>query len=315
MCFIRHVKITSDMHRRPTLNVAGVCGPGTGLTEASYRCDATVVAVLIVLLVSGCSSLPWAKVPLDATAGFYDSASLTYRVDAGALQQSLDVSRVERQQVSYEQVASSPQANQSIGTLSVIYPHPLGRSGLAQAQFTLASGVPGNSASGTSRWNPFKKKKPVQQLSLSTAGPLGEIEERWALDVPVNESNQLFKMLATQGFYETERPGAVGVQLSARINGREVSKNWDQVPELNALVLRVRREGQLIAYHRASAAAGKPAQQIASTRAYSDLIANLGSRGAPAASPPSPMASPFAMTSPVPPQQGINVASLPAMTR
>ena len=38
-------------------------------------------------------SLPWQKVPLDASAGFYDRASLVYRLDAGQLAQTLDVAR------------------------------------------------------------------------------------------------------------------------------------------------------------------------------------------------------------------------------
>ena len=74
---------------------------------------------LAALFAAGCSHVPWRKVPLDASAGFYKAASLTYRVDAGRLHQPLDVTRVEGQRVVYDQVASSPLPDQSIGTLTI----------------------------------------------------------------------------------------------------------------------------------------------------------------------------------------------------
>jgi hypothetical protein len=265
--------------------------------------------------------------PLDAAAGFYQTASLTYRVDAGALQQSLDVLRFEHQQVSYEQVASSPLAGQTIGTLSVAYPHPLGRNDAAQASFTLDSNAnsQNNESSASSGWNPLKKKKSATKQPTGINGAQPEVHENWVLDIPKAEADQLFKLLATQGFYQTERAGAVGVQLSAKINGQEVHKNWDQVPELNLLVQRVRRDGTLVSYHRATTKGGG-ASQIASTRAYSDLLAQVG---APAAAPSSAavVASPFAMPAQAavpamlqppggpPMQPPAGMASLPSMTR
>ena len=99
-------------------------------SRATIGAQAAIAGALLSCLV-GCGSFPWRKVPLDASSGLYDRAVLTYRLDAGKLGQPLDVVRVEGQRVSYEQVASSPLPDESIGTLSIEYPHPAGRSGYA----------------------------------------------------------------------------------------------------------------------------------------------------------------------------------------
>lgn len=246
-----------------------------------------VLGALASSLLSGCSWLPKRPVPLDARTGFYQSASLTYRLDAGQLQQPLDVARVEHQAVSYEQVASSPLPDQSIGTLEVTFPHPSGRPGVALVKFTLES-KPTKAQAAAKSWNPFKKKPtgPQPVTTLTTSQP--EVYEAWALDIASAESDQLFKLLANDGFYQNERPGAVGASLSVKINGTEAQKNWNQLPELNALVQRVRREGQLVAYSRP---AGLTGAAISSTQAYDNLQAQIHSRNTSAAPPNAPISA------------------------
>jgi hypothetical protein len=304
MCFIRPAKIIADMVSLPA--------------DSPRR--AALAIVLVALATPGCAWVPWGKVPLDAATGLYDTASLTYRVDAGVLQQPLDVLKLEGQQISYEQVASSPLPEQTIGTLSVTYPHPSGRPGQAQARFTLSSVSPAaDPAKQPSSWNPLhfaksKKKPPTAAPQTEVQGGQPELHESWVLDIASGESDLLFKVLSNQGFYQTDRPSAIGVQLSARINGKEQRKNWDQVPELNALIQRVRTQGQLVAYSRPAAVSGVPVRTIASTTAYSDLLANLAP--APGAGPPVaavPSNSPFAMNRSVPPTSGM--ASVPNLAR
>jgi hypothetical protein len=260
---------------------------------------------------AGCSSLPWHKVPLDAASGFYQSASLTYRLDAGQLQQPLDVVKIEGQAISYEQVASSPLPDQTIGTLALVYPHPAGRSGMAQATFTLTSTTSKAAKPSTaSSWNPFKKSnEPTAPAGLTSSQP--EVHETWTLDLPSAESDQIFKALSSQNFFNTERPAAKGIQLTVKMNGTEVQKDWEQVPELNALVQRVRRQGQLVAYSRPMGQGGLGSSPISSTQAYNDLVAKGEQRGG---SPPA-AAIPSAFS--LAPQAGgpINVAERPSMVR
>ncbi len=270
--------------------------------------------LLCVWLFAGCSSvpLPWQKVPLDAATGFYSAASLTYRLDAGKLQQPLDVTRIDGQAVNYEQVASSPLPDQSIGTLSITYPHPAGRAGYALVTFALASNP--TKPKESKSWNPFKKpaKDSWPPTAVSSSQP--EVHESWQLDIPSGESDRFFKLLSAQGFYQTQKPDAAAVQLTVKINGKEVRKNWDEIAELNALVQQVRREGQLVSYVRPGAKAGDAYRPISSTRAYSDLLAQSGSpeSGDPAGNS---AANAFSMAPPTAANRPSNVANLPAVTR
>jgi hypothetical protein len=269
--------------------------------------------LLGVCLFGGCSSLPlpWQKVPLDAATGFYQEASLTYRLDAGKLEQSLDVTRIDGQTVSYEQVASSPLADQSIGTLSITYPHPAGRAGYSLVKFSLESNsaTPNQSKS----WHPFKKpaKDPWPPTGLASSQP--EVHESWQLDIPSGDSDQFFKIISSQGFYQTQKPDAVGAQLAIKINGKEVRKNWDQIAELNALVQRVRREGQLMSYIRPGAKTPGGYRPISSTRAYSQFLAETGAGESPSVAAPS-AGNAFSMAPPVAPGTS-NMARFPAVAR
>jgi hypothetical protein len=271
-----------------------------------------LLAALGLSVFEGCGSMPvpWRKVPLDAATGFYQDASLVYRVDAGKLQQPLDVARIDGQTVSYEQVASSPLVDQSIGILSITYPHPGGRAGYAQVKFTLESN-PGKAKKSQS-WNPLKSPaKDSHPTALATSQP--DVHESWLFDIPSGESDQFFKLLSSQGFYQTQKPDSTGVQLTVKINGKEVQKNWDQIPEFNALVQRVRREGQLWAYVRPGALSGSGYHPISSTHAYSDLLARTDGpdAGKPAANTTT---SAFSMAPP-PAAGGVNVATVPAVNR
>lgn len=261
---------------------------------------ATIVGMLALWLTSGCGSLPvavpWKKMPLDASAGFYESASIVYRLDAGKMEQPLDVARVEGQKILFEQVASSPLADQSIGTLTVTYPHPGGRAGLAQAKFAIDS-LPGKTpkTTATGGWNPLSRKPPNPPAPKGLVTTQPEIHEMWVLDIPAAESDQYFKLLAAQSFYNTERPGTGAAQLTVTINGNQVQKPWEQVPQLGALAQRVRRDGRLVAYSRPAAQAGVAEGAIASLEVYRNLLAQTASPEATAATTASLAANPFSM--------------------
>jgi hypothetical protein len=244
-------------------------------------------AVVCVLgcLVCGCSGLsmprvPWHKVPLDATAGFYDSASIVYRLDAGKIQQPLDVARFEGQKISYEQFASSPLAGLSTGALAISYPHPAGRVGWAQVKFSIDSAPPKPKASRN--WNPFKKKSTSPPLVSALATSQTEFHELWVLDISRAESDQFFQLLAAQSFYNTERGDGDGTELTVTVNGKQVRKYWQQIPEFNALAQRVRREGRLAAYSRPGTLAGNE-NPISSTPRYREIVAQTGTPEAAAA--------------------------------
>jgi hypothetical protein len=249
----------------------------------------------VLLGTLGCASVPWAKVPLDARSGLYEDATLTYRLDAGKLGQPLDVVRVEGQRVVYEQVASSPLADESIGTLKIIYPHPAGRGGYALARFTLDSAA-ATPAQSVQRWNPFVKEAQPVVARSTIAGSQPEIHEAWEMDIAEAELDQILKLLTNLGFYQNERP-AGPAQLSVRMKGTEQAKPWDQVPALNMLVQRVRMQGQLVSFTRPGAT-GAAVRAIASTGAYRELLAQRGMT----ATRPAAETNAFSLVAPYPQQ-------------
>ena len=274
----------------------------------------------IAVMTGGCGSLsvavPWKKMPLDASAGFYQSASIVYRLDAGKMEQPLDVARVEGRKIHFEQVASSPLADQSIGKLTVTFPHPGGRPGLAQVKFAIDS-TPAKAPkpAATRSWNPLSRRPPTPPAPKALVTSQPEIHEMWVLDIPAAESDQYFKLLAAQSFYNTERPGSGAAQLTVTINGNQVQKPWEQVPQLGALAQRVRRDGRLVAYSRPAAQAGLAEGAIASLEVYRNLQAQTASSEAIAAASANLAANPFSMPpAPIPPfsPQAPAVAGAPA---
>ena len=246
------------------------------------------LAVLLVAALAGCANLPWRKVPLDVASGFYSDATLTYRLDAGKLGQPLDVVRVQGGRVSYEQVASSPLPDQSLGTLSIVLPHPLGRSGMALARFTLSS-THQKSDAESSPWNPFVKDPDAVKPPDGIVTTHPRVHESWELDIPRAEVDQILKLLNGDGFYHTQRPGPA--HLAIKMDGVEQAKDWSEVPALNRMIQRARTTGRLVTYTRPATVDGSPVSTIASTAEYADLWA----RGVIPGAGGSSLASAFAL--------------------
>lgn len=254
------------------------------------------LAWLIGACCAGCTTLPelpWAPVARDASAGFYDTALLEYRLDAGKLGQPLDTVRVSGRSVGYEQIASSPLPDQSTGTLLIQYPHPAGREGFARVTFSIdSSQEPAKKPGG---WSVPWGQKPE-------APPIGyheEVHEVWALDLPRTESDRYFQVLTEHNFYDGKPVETGPAVLSATINGKRLEKQWEQVPDFDALAQRVRRDGQLVAYMRPAALQGNTSTPIASTQAYRELLARTrettGSEALPEVSPTRVARLPYGM--------------------
>jgi hypothetical protein len=243
-----------------------------------------VLALHPLAYILSCASvpeLPWAGVPKDASAGFYDTARLEYRLDAGKLGQPLDVVRVDGRQVAFEQIASSPLPDRSIGTLVMQHPHPAGKADVVRVTFSIDSA--GSDAAASSAWNLLKSG----DTSAMQIGKHEEVHEVWAMDLPKADWDRCFAQLNSQNFFHADAAEKAPAQLAVTINGKEVRKNWELVPELNGLAQRVRREGQLVAYLRPQALAGESTKAIASVQAYRDLVAKTGGPTGPSTQPAS----------------------------
>jgi hypothetical protein len=214
---------------------------------------------------AGCSSLPHPPVPLDARSGLFDSAQLVYQFDAGRLGVPVAVSRIESQRVSYDEVPSQPRAGRSTGQLEICYPHPQGYPGLAEARVTIESRTP---AGGELELPWFLSAGQAE----SARGPV-EVREIWVLDLPRDELTRLVGQLQTGGFFSENPPADAGARLYVRLNGRDTSKNWTPLPELDALMRQVRGQGQLLSYSRSTAAPRPSGSPVSSVRQYRALLA------------------------------------------
>jgi hypothetical protein len=242
-----------------------------GIIGAGRLCLLLAAAPLVTLLAAGCASLPelpWAPAARDAKAGFYETARLQYRVDAGRLGQPLSVTSVSGGRVGFEQIASSPLADQSLGTLVIQQPHPAGRQGLARVTFSIDSS---QSAADGGKKSAFKSGEAVPPI-----GHQEEVHEVWAMDIPSVEADRYFQVLSTQNFYAGKTVENAPAELAVLIDGKEIRKGWQQIEDLNALAQRVRRDGQLVAYVRPQALSGNTSTAIASVQAYRDLLAKTG---------------------------------------
>ena len=223
-----------------------------------------MLAAALVAAASGCESLHPRTVQIDAASGRYQSAQLTYQLDNGRLSQPVQTARIEGQQVSYQQLPSTPLPDRSHARLSVQYPHPRGRAGYALAEVVIESDQRGEKAGATVAKSGFQKFVGGLTDALNDILPgmvYGNgVREAWALDIPKEDLDQLVGSLANSGYFNYGPAPTPGVDVLTRLDGKLIRKNWRQVPELDAFIERVRHEGTLVSYVSPKSGAGAPAE-------------------------------------------------------
>ncbi|MEX2119507.1 MAG: hypothetical protein WD847_07920 [Pirellulales bacterium] len=178
--------------------------------------------------------------------GLYRSALVSYQVDAGGV----NPSNAAGYQVSFQ--APPPVSQAPARRLSIQYPHPRGLAGLALAEVVFESAAPEPAADGTSAWRRWMAAADrVARNTLPGVQWADGVEEAWALDIPRSDLDRVLAGLFEAGYFN-RRPGTTGeVDLSATVDGALLNQRWGRVDELDALIERVRQEGQLVSYTRA----------------------------------------------------------------
>jgi hypothetical protein len=200
---------------------------------------------------TGCAAFRSGETQLGANSATRDSfasAAITYRLDPEPLAQT-QAPASETQLVSYTQETPRPTTPQNVQLLSVKYPHPAGRKGYALAEVVVANPSAGEADKGAG-WLDGVRRATRDYLPGVAYGD--GIESAWALDVPVADVDHLIHGLDGQGYFGDSSVPVAGVELSARVNGLGFQKQWHTVPELNALITRVRREGKLVSHREAA---------------------------------------------------------------
>ncbi|MGH7138013.1 MAG: hypothetical protein ACREHD_19865, partial [Pirellulales bacterium] len=208
-------------------------------------------AIWLSAALAGCSTIQPQSLRIDSAAGMYQGVTISYRVDGGQLSEPLTVARINGQHVTQERLPSSPYPDRSVVRLSIRYPHPDGKTGYALAEMAVETHKP-PSAQGQA------KKSVWQQWTDSFASVAGDIlpgikmsddvYEAWALDISKSDLDRVVQGLSLSGYFVNPTKQTLGVDLAVRIDNFQAAKKWTREPELEILLDRLRKEGQLVSY-------------------------------------------------------------------
>jgi hypothetical protein len=162
---------------------------------------------------------------------------VSYRVETAKLN-APPRKPVEGQLVSYQPAVENRLPEDAVANVRIAYPHPEKRDGYAQVIVRFErSGKSAQSGRFAKWWHSAKSRWSSSEESCET----------WVLDIPHNELAKLVNDLHNNGFFAGYKTAAEGTQVQAKLNdAKVVSKTWRQVPQLDALIYRVRNEGRRI---------------------------------------------------------------------
>jgi hypothetical protein len=200
---------------------------------------------------SGCRSTG-SRVRLSETGTpQYQRIHLEYDVDGSA--RDIPLEGVGLAQVGYERPAPGD-LHWTTAELSIDYPHPEGKAGMARATLRLsnrpkelpAPPVAEEKKSLTTRikeipeW--FTGSEPAPE---TPAKPAALDDEIWVLDFPQYQLDLLVLDLSRGGFFEAQQRNQPGTRLDISIDTGRTEKSWTPEPRLDAFVNRVHEEGRL----------------------------------------------------------------------
>lgn len=131
-----------------------------------------------------------------------------------------------------------------LGTLTIRYPHPQGRSGFALVTTNFR---PADSEIRTMKcttWSKIQRKlKGCQAESDKLSPSLGV----WNMDFPKWQLDAILGKLTNSYFFDKRvRTSKPDVFLSVRLDTRSIGKKYKAIPELDALVMRTCTQGRCV---------------------------------------------------------------------
>ena len=208
------------------------------------------------ILFLGCAASQWRGGSLGKSDLLYEKVRLTYRTDSDRLNAESSASTVAP--ASYQPNWMRPLPSCSIGIANIQYPHPMGRPNVGQAKVIFcAAGVDSAVVSRS-------MLKQIQSYWFDEAeqADANSVLEVWTMDIPKHQLDTVVGKLQNSLFFRKKvRTLNPEVFLSAQIDdGIAVGKNCKPVLALDAFIIRVRREGQLMYAPRPSGpSAARPA--------------------------------------------------------
>lgn len=204
--------------------------------KALHCCRPLVGLLALAAVMAGCSAFNRGQPRLDSSAGMFDKAEVSYRVDAARLNAT---PRPEGQLVSYQPDSAATLPAGTEAEVEIVFPHPEKREGYAQVTVRVFGNKNHSQTGRISQW--WKSGWKLSGFSASSAAL-----EVWVLDVPQNDVAGIINGLHNTGYFTSYDKPADGVQIETVLDGAKVTKTWHQVPQLDALIVRVRTQGRLL---------------------------------------------------------------------
>lgn len=132
----------------------------------------------------------------------------------------------------------------SIGIVNITYPHPKGSKEVAQVRVVFRASGAETAVLNRSIWTKIFNTK--EGMDIGKAGD--DVLEVWAMDIPKWHLERLVgRLKKTQFFRKQVTTLNPETFLAIDLEGEAaVGKNYRSVDELDALVMRIRREGRLV---------------------------------------------------------------------
>jgi len=206
---------------------------------ASKRCALTLLLALAVG--GGCSSNSWWTAANDFPAGeTIRPVRIVYRTPSDRL--NIAAAGQPGPQIAWASTGAPTSLlmpNLTTSTLEIKYPHPRGLSGMAQANVVIRR----TSTSADDKPGFFARLTSWTRKSEQTA-PQPTYSEVWSLDLPAWQVKAVVDKLRKDNFFQGSKVLNSAAYLGVDLNGKKFGKDYRAVPELDALILRVRREGR-----------------------------------------------------------------------
>jgi hypothetical protein len=196
--------------------------------------------ILAVAVSAGCS-LPEKQGSVETltTAEQFNEVSIVYRTESDRVNLAAAGYSEPAQFVSLQQPSPGLLPNVTTTTLQIRHPHPDGIPGYACARVIVQPNG-AEESEGRSMWSRLFGSSDNQ----SEANHNAQIVEAWLLDIPAWQVNGIMTKLQQQNFFRRAKVLDAEAFLAVKADGAGFAKNYRSVPELDALILRVRREGR-----------------------------------------------------------------------
>jgi len=169
----------------------------------------------------------------------FNEVSITYRTESDRVNLAAAGYAGTTQMVSFQQPSPGVLPNVTTATLQIQHPHPHASPGYARACVIVRPNGAEESTEG-SFWSRLMGGTDGQNAGNHNE----QIIEAWLLDIPAWQVNGIMTRLQDQNFFRRAKVLDAEAFLAVKADGVGFGKDYRAVPELDALILRTRREGR-----------------------------------------------------------------------